>query len=402
MRLLLLSFNWVEYQIQMANALAALGHRCEVIFKTSRVRESVGDALPRLLDPAVRWHLLDDRPWGFRDPRQWLAVMRLIRLMRRAAPDVLLLHEATTTYLPFCLDRAGGMPILLTVHDVATHPGADSREPARRDRVRRDLRRRAAAVVVHGEALRGEYLAQAPDGAGAAEVHAIPHGCYTVLRHWARPGVQEIPRSVLFFGRIHEYKGLEYLLRAAAIAAARVSDLKVIIAGDGADLEGRLREVLSNPRCTVHRGYLANDRVAEIFQQASIVVLPYIEGSQSGVVRIAYVFGKPVIVTRVGSIPESVREGVTGLVVPPRDERALAGAMIALLTDDARRAAMARAAGAMTDGELSWATVARRTVPILERLAAGHSRAAGIVGSSRTAVLSSPARRPAPTEGEER
>jgi len=402
MRLLLLSFNWVEYQIQMANALAALGHRCEVIFKTSRVRESVGDALPRLLDPAVRWHLLDDRPGGLRDPRQWLTVARLLHLIRRAAPDVILLHEATTTYLPFCLDRAGTTPILLTVHDVSTHPGADSREPARRERVRRDLRRRAAAVVVHGEGLRREYLAQAGNGADVPEVHAIPHGCYTVLRHWARPGVTEIPRSVLFFGRIHEYKGLDYLLRAATIVAERVPDLRIVIAGDGADLEGRLRDVLSNPRCTVHRGYLTNDRVAEIFQQASIVVLPYIEGSQSGVVRIAYVFGKPVIVTRVGSIPESVRDGVTGLVVPPRDEGALASAMTALLTDDNRRALMARAAAAMTEGDLSWETVARRTVPILERLAAGRSRPAPAVGAAAGAVLSSPARRPAPTEGEKR
>jgi glycosyltransferase involved in cell wall biosynthesis len=368
-----------------------------VIFKTSRVRESVGDALPRLLDPAVRWHLLDDRPDGLRDPRQWFTVLRLIRLLRRAAPDVVLLHEATTTYLPWCLDRAVVAPIALTVHDVATHPGADSREPARRARVRHNLRARAAAVIVHGEALRRDYLEQTP--AGSAEVHAIPHGCYTVLRHWARPGVQEIPRSILFFGRIHEYKGLDYLMRAAAIAAATVPDLRVIVAGDGDDLDGRLRHLLSDQRCTVHRGYLANDRVAEIFQQASIVVLPYIEGSQSGVVRVAYVFGKPVIVTRVGSIPESVREGVTGLVVPPRDERSLAAAMVALLTDDARRAAMARAAAEMTEGELSWSTVARRTQPVLERLAARRSAAAR---PARTAVLSSPAGRAAPGESEER
>ena len=396
MRLLLLSFNWVEYQIEMANALASLGHRCEVIFKTSRVRESVGDELPRLIDPAVRWHLLDDRPGGLRDPRQWMTVLRLIRLLRRAVPDVVLLHEATTTYLPFCLDRAVVAPILLTVHDVATHPGADSREPARRMRVRTNLRDRAAAVIVHGESLRRAYLEQAK---GGAEVHAIPHGCYTVLRHWARPGVPEVPRSVLFFGRIHAYKGLDYLLRATGIAAAQVPNLRLIVAGDGDDLEGRLGALLSDPRCTVHRGYLGNDRVAEVFQQASIVVLPYIEGSQSGVVRIAYVFGKPVIVTRVGSIPESVRDGITGLVVPPRDERALAAAMVALLTDDGRRAAMARAAAEMADGDLSWGTVARRTVPILERLVSRGPTASRSPGS---AVLSSPAGRAARGDGEDR
>jgi glycosyltransferase involved in cell wall biosynthesis len=390
MRLLLLSFNWVEYQIQMANALTARGHDCTVLFKRARVDESVGDALPRLLDPKVRFHLLDDRPRGLRDPRQWRTLWRLMRLMKSTAPDALLLHEATTTYLPFCLDRALAAPILLTVHDVSTHPGEDSREPARRERVRRDLRARAAAVVVHGESLRADFLAR--PGEFCRDVTAIPHGCYTVLRHWARPAVPEIPRSILFFGRIHEYKGLDVLLEAARRAAMRVPDLRIIIAGDGADLDGRHRDLADDPRIDLRRGYLTNDRVAEAFQQASIVVLPYLEGSQSGVVRVAYVFGKPVVVTRVGSIPESVREGETGLVVPPRDPAALCDAITALLLDDPRRAAMGKAALAMADGPMGWETVARRTEAILERIAPRRG--------GRDAVLSSPARRASASEQE--
>jgi glycosyltransferase involved in cell wall biosynthesis len=166
-----------------------------------------------------------------------------------------------------------------------------------------------------------------------------------------------------------------------------VPDLSVVIAGDGRDLDGRLRDLASDPRITLHRGYLTNDKVAQVFQQASIVVLPYLEGSQSGVVRVAYVFGKPVVVTRVGSIPESVREGVTGLVVPPRDEVALADAMTALLLDDTRRRAMGQAALALAEGEMGWEPVARRTETILARLAPGRG--------GRDAVLSSPAPRAA-------
>lgn len=390
MRLLLLSFNWVEYQIQMANALAQRGHDCTVIFKRARVEESVGGELPRLLDPRVRHHLIDDRPRGLRDPRQWGTVWRLMRLMRALRPDALLLHEATTTYLPFCLDRALDAPILLTVHDVITHPGEDSREPARRERVRLNLRRRAAAVVVHGEALRADFLAQPGDL--CRDVTAIPHGCYTVLRHWARPEIQETPRTVLFFGRIHEYKGLDLLLAAARRSALRVPDLRILIAGDGADLDGRHRDLARDPRIELRRGYLTNDEVARAFQEASIVVLPYLEGSQSGVVRIAYVFGKPVIVTRVGSIPESVREGVTGLVVPPRDEAALADAMAALLLDDDRRRAMGREALATAEGPMGWGPVAERTEAILARIVPS--------GGGHDAVLSSPARRAAASEGE--
>src|SRR5512146_668340 len=86
------------------------------------------------------------------------------------------------------------------------------------------------------------------------------------------------------------------------------------------------------------RFLVLNDRIcdeqrAELFRNASVVVLPYIEASQSGVVPLAYQYGKPVVATHVGGLPEAVENGRTGLVVPPRDERALASAILRLLGD---------------------------------------------------------------------
>jgi glycosyltransferase involved in cell wall biosynthesis len=136
----------------------------------------------------------------------------------------------------------------------------------------------------------------------------------------------------------------------------------------------------------VHRGYLPNERVAEVFQQSSVVVLPYVEGSQSGVVRIAYVFGKPVIVTAVGSLAESVRDGVTGLVIPPRDERALADAIVSLLTDERRRRAMGAAAAKMATDDLGWTKIAQRTEQVYREVVehrggcAAHAKVAPRMG----------------------
>ena len=128
--------------------------------------------------------------------------------------------------------------------------------------------------------------------------------------------------------------------------------------------------MLESKRCKLYRGYLSNDHVAHIFQSASVVVLPYIEGSQSGVVRVAYVFGKPVIATRVGSIPESVKHGVTGLIVPPRDEVALAQAIVDLLGNHSRRQKMGIAALEMVSSDLSWDRVAQRTEEIFKQIKA--------------------------------
>ncbi len=368
MKILLLSLNWVEYQIEMANALTALGHRVEVIFKTERVHATVGEALPQLLDRRVRYHLLDDRPRGLRDPRQLSTIARLIVLLRGISPDVIFLHEATNTYLPLCLSAAARRtPLLLTVHDVTAHPGADAEGPRRREWVQQWLRQRASAVIVHGEWLRQRYL-ELP-GKTCRNVHAIPHGCYTVLRHWAAADAQEIENSVLFFGRIHAYKGLGYLVRAADRIAASIPNLRVVIAGDGTELDLYRDRFAAHPeRFVIHRGYLPNTAVARVFQESSLVVLPYIEGSQSGVVRIAYVFGKPVVATRVGSIPESIREGETGLLVPPRDENALADAVVAVLADKDRLRRMAGNAARMPETEMSWSRVAERTVRVIEDL----------------------------------
>ena len=368
MKVLLLSLNWVEYLIEIGNALAARGHEVDIVVKRDRVRETVGRSFPDLLSPGVRAHCLDDRPRGLRDPRQIYTIARLGWLLRKLSPDVIHVHEATNTYLPWCFDVGARAPVVLTVHDVTTHPGEDSDEPPRRARVRRFLRHRAAAVILHGEGLRRSYLEQ--NDAPAEQVFSIPHGCYTVFRHGLTEQVAEVAGTALFFGRINRYKGLGDLLRASKRVAERVPFFRLVIAGRGGDLERHRQEIDTLPYCILHEGYLSNERVSELFQQASVVVLPYIEGSQSGVVRIAYVFGKPVIVTDVGSIPEAVKEGETGFVVPPRDAKALADAMITILTDDTRRREMSASAQEMPWGELSWARVAERTEEVYRRVVA--------------------------------
>ncbi len=80
--------------------------------------------------------------------------------------------------------------------------------------------------------------------------------------------------------------------------------------------------------------------MAAYFQKASLVALPYLSASTSGLLTTAYVFGKPVVATRVGALPEYVQEGETGLLVPPADAQRLAEAIVRLLTDDALRAQM--------------------------------------------------------------
>ena len=88
----------------------------------------------------------------------------------------------------------------------------------------------------------------------------------------------------------------------------------------------------------VRNRHIPDREAAQLFIDADIVVLPYVEASQSGVLAIANAFAKPVIVTDVGELGRAVEDGVSGLVVPPADERPLADAILKLATDGALRA----------------------------------------------------------------
>jgi len=89
--------------------------------------------------------------------------------------------------------------------------------------------------------------------------------------------------------------------------------------------------------------------------------LPYIEGTQTGIIPIAYAFRKPVVVTNVGSIPEVVDEDITGYVVPPKDPNSLANAIVKILNNDPMRKQMGENAYEKMKKELSWDLVAEET-----------------------------------------
>jgi len=108
--------------------------------------------------------------------------------------------------------------------------------------------------------------------------------------------------------------------------------------------------------------------VSELFQKASVVVLPYIDGSQTGIIPIAYAFKKPVIVTNVGSIPEVVDDGKTGYIVPPRNEKKLAEAIIDILRDEHKRKQMGENAYKKMKEELSWDKIAEKTIRVYEEI----------------------------------
>jgi glycosyltransferase involved in cell wall biosynthesis len=180
---------------------------------------------------------------------------------------------------------------------------------------------------------------------------------------------------VLFFGRLSPYKGLEVLYEAAPRVAERVPGVRFIVAGRPVHgYEPPVPPSLPNGgRIDVYAQYIPNDAARALFESARLVACPYVDATQSGVILTAYGFGKPVVATTVGGIPEYVRDGETGVLVQPRNATALAAALVTVLTDEQLRRALGGGIEKLADGPLSWSNTAERLISVYKHAASDRS-----------------------------
>lgn len=281
-------------------------------------------------------------------------IMIFYNTIRKINPDIIHIqscHPWMCLFLPFLQNYK----IVTTVHDVNPHAGSRKFEQD----LARDIHiKYSNALIVHGDDARTSLEKKAP----GKRIFVIPHGDYSFFTQMMISDRKEEPGSILFFGRIADYKGLPYLIQAETKIAESVPNLKIIIAGAGTFKEQEY--VLQSPHFELNNKYINDNEVSEYFQRASVIVLPYIEGTQTGIIPIAYAFKKPVVVTQVGSIHEVVENGKTGFIVPPKDPDALAEAIIKLLTDDRLRKEMGENAYRKMKDELSWNEIAAKTIHV--------------------------------------
>lgn len=198
-------------------------------------------------------------------------------------------------------------------------------------------------------------------------IAVIPHGAYTFLKRYGETETESEGNCILFFGYMGENKGIEYLIKATPFVSEEIPDFKVIIAGEGNFSKYR-KFISDKSKFEIYNEFIPNERVSELFQRAKIVVLPYTyHQGHSGVLTIAFSFWKPVIVTNVGDLPNLVKNGKEGLIVPSKDPEALARAIIKLLKDDELRRQMGENAYKKAQ-ELSWDNIAKKHIEVYEEV----------------------------------
>jgi glycosyltransferase involved in cell wall biosynthesis len=278
---------------------------------------------------------------------QWLTVQqldaRLLPLRRGEG------YERST--------RAGRPPLVLTAHDVLPREGGRRRRAAQRR-----LYDRFDAVVAHTE--HGRLRLTDELGVDPERVHVIPHGAFAHLAELPAvpPPFATDKRVVLFFGLLRPYKGLDVLLQAWR----GIDDAELWIVGmPRMDVAALTADAPPNVRLVPR--FVADAELPAYFARADLVVLPYREIEQSGVLFTALAFGKPLLVSDVGGFAELAERGAAHAVAPG-DPRALHDALTQLLADPAALAALGQRALAVAHGEYSWQAIAARTLALYRQL----------------------------------
>ncbi|WP_109122050.1 glycosyltransferase family 4 protein [Azospirillum sp. TSO22-1] len=358
-----------RYTLELARALAARGD-AEVHLSWSRQSE-LADATAGLGLPSFP---VDTYNGLFSAAR---ATLRLPLLRRRFARYIAdhgigtvfctMNHLWNAAVVPAL--RPAGARYVLALHDALPHPGEDT--PWRRWTLMRDLAA-TDGVIALSEHVRGQLVGV--HGYDRARTWVLPHGVFSfgpAEPRRLRPGQ---PVRLCFFGRILAYKGVDILLDAYARLRRRYgAGVELLVAGSG-PLEPYASALAGLEGVRVDNRWIAEEEIPRVLEPADLLILPYREASQSGVVPTACGMGLPVVVTPVGGLVEQVEEGRTGRIAAAVTAEAVAAAAAALIDDPEGYARCSQGALAFARDRLSWEAIAAGYLDVAAAVRGAGSR----------------------------
>lgn len=339
--------------------MRAMGHRAALVaHPDGELRQRVAEGLDLI-------------PLAPRTEMDLSAAWRLSRIIRRLGPDVIHAHDphgVAMAALALSMLTAGPAPPLIASRRVDFHLKGNS--------LSRWKNRQVACFITASEAIRQMLIG---DGVPPARTVTVHEGI-DVDRVVATPAVNVhealwLPHHAPLVGNVAAlvpHKGQRYLVDAAHLLMRSIPDTRVVIFG-----EGELREHLEH---LVHEHHLEKHVLLPGFRTDIIgcikgldvfVMSSVTEGLGTSLLD-AMACARPIVATRTGGIPEVVEDGVTGILVPPRDPAALAGALEALLTDAPRREQLAAAGFERVRQRFTVERMVAETAGVYERITAGR------------------------------
>lgn len=299
-------FGLADYTLSLARALSMVA-KTEIITAVSFSYPSVPfEGLVTKLFRRSRYYPID--------------VIRFLVHVFRTRPDVLIFQSILKVPIMDALIvrviRLLGVKVYATVHDLLPH------HPRPWSQLEYSFFFRSFdGLIAHSDETRGRLV----DFGVSAPILVVPHGVYDIYRIGrttrdqarSRFGFESDDFVALFFGLLDPRKGVEFLVDLVE-ADALPAGVKLFFAGRNAlgkydpELEGRFARVAHSDNCFALIREIDFDEVEQVFLAADVVLLPYREGTTSGVLKLAVAFNRPVIASSVGDLPTNVLPG-TGL-----------------------------------------------------------------------------------------
>ena len=285
-------------------------------------------------------------------PTLWRKGWSLPQQLRRHAdtlaalkPDTVIITMNSPFAWPFIrMLQRRGLKVAYVAHDAEPHPGDYA---ATWQRTTQDiLIRRADQVVTLSTSVAVRLHERIP--AARDKISVIPLETVYPANDAPVPGrpQAEAPIRLLFFGRLIPYKGLRLLAEALEPLRSH-PNWQLTIAGSG-PLEPEVRKLFGEwGQVTLELGWISNDRISELFLNHHLLVCPYVEASQSGVVAQALTWAMPSLVMPTGALPEQVGFGAAGLVAGTPDADGLRRSLRTLIEEPCRLPELSRGAAAL-------------------------------------------------------
>jgi phosphatidylinositol alpha-mannosyltransferase len=280
---------------------------------------------------------------------------RVARLFASTPFDVLHVHEPLTPILPWFVLRHARAPIVGTFH--VHREGGHSLYPIARPWLRSLMRRVDYRIAVSEAAQR--TVAQHFPG----DYDIVPNGLDVDAFGRPRPRPSSIAtglRHVLYVGRLEPRKGVGHLIRGIASVQRIISDVRLVVVGDGPDREPLIDLARSVGADVQFAGRVGDEELPAYYQASDVVCSPSLRGESFGIVLLeAMACGKPIVASRIAGYEALVGDAGCGPLVPPGDAGAIAKALVSLLGDEALQRKLG-ARGLATVRPYDWSAIAER------------------------------------------
>ena len=290
------------------------------------------------IDPS-QTHIHENGAQRILDSMHPVSWFRVASRIIRSNPDLLIIPWWVSFWAPqfwtisFFVKVASKTKILFLCHNVVEHESNWVNKI-----LTRSVLSHGDLFIVHSEEDKKNLLGMY----NGANLRKCFHPTYDVfnqsefdtIRYKEQLGIEG--NIVLFFGFVREYKGLKDLLQSLPEVLQKVK-VTLLVVGEfwkDKDMYMRLINKLGIKESTmlIDR-YIPNEEVGIYFSMADLVVQPYISATGSGVIQTAFAFNKPVVATKVGSLPEIINNGKTGYLVSPKAPHELANAIIKFFSE---------------------------------------------------------------------